>query len=252
MTPFWLTALLDFAPEEYDAGVMHWVLLTGYGLSKPRGERGEFATLMPNDGDPIVSDADDFLRVQRLGEGPSRLHLDLHVADPAAAAAHAVGLGATRVADRGTRVMRSPGGLPFCLVDGDGERRPAPAGWRAGHTSLVDVVCLDVPRRHWEGEQRFWSELTGWHLGAEPFPDYVYLDSPPGLPLRILLQRLGEPEGDVRAHLDWATTDRAAEVARHVACGSAAVAEHPAWTVLTGPGGTYCVTDRDPVTGTRG
>ena len=56
-------------------------------MSPSRGENGEFATLMPPDGD-------DFLRVQRLADGPSRIHLDLHVDDPSTAAERAVGLGA--------------------------------------------------------------------------------------------------------------------------------------------------------------
>jgi hypothetical protein len=67
MPPFWISAFLDFAPASYAEGVGFWAALTGYGVSDPRGDDGEFATLLPPDGD-------DFLRVQRLGNGPDRIH----------------------------------------------------------------------------------------------------------------------------------------------------------------------------------
>lgn len=244
-----MSAFLDYAPEDHDAGVMHWVMLTGYGLSARRGDHGEFATLIPNDGDPIVSDADSFLRLQRLADGPSRIHLDLHVGDVAAAATHAVSLGAVELADHGYRVLQSPGGFTFCFVSEPAARRPAPSGWRGGQHSLLDQVCVDVPQMHWDREPDFWASLTGWDLDQGRHPQFAFLRRPEGQPLRILLQRLDDPEGDVRAHLDWATTDRSAEVARHVAAGSTVVAEHDLWTVMRGPGSIYCVTDRDPTTG---
>ena len=90
---------------------------------------------------------DDFLRVQRLEQGPSRIHLDLHVTDAGAAAERAVALGA-RVVDRpeqGYVVLESPGGFTFCFVHHPASRRPRPTAWPGGHTSLVDQVCLDIP-----------------------------------------------------------------------------------------------------------
>ena len=77
-TPTWISAFLDLAPEEPERATAFWQGVTGYGLSPARGDHDEFATLLPPDGD-------DFLRVQRLGGGPSRIHLDLHVADLAPA-----------------------------------------------------------------------------------------------------------------------------------------------------------------------
>lgn len=245
MSPFWLSAFLDFAPAEFDDGVDFWCSVTGYGLSETRGHDGEFRTLLPPMGD-------GFLRVQRLGEGPSRIHLDVHVADPLTATELAVQLGATVTSRPGSYVvLRSPGGLTFCLVSHRAATRPDPTVWPGGHRSIIDQACLDIPAATYDAERTFWLGLTGWELGVSAvLPEFSNLRRPPGIPLRILLQRLEEPDGTARAHLDLATSDRAAETVRHVALGAAVLAEDSYWTVLSGPTGQqYCITDRDPETG---
>lgn len=246
MQPFWIAAFLDFAPSHHEAGVAFWSRLTSYDVSPVRGDLGKFATLLPPDGDA-------FLRVQRLDEGDDRIHLDLHVADPRSAADDAVAWGATEVADHGYVVLRSPGGFEFCFVSHPAERVPAPSAWPGGHTSRADQVCLDVPADHFESECAFWAEVTGWEpRRSSVSPEFGSLVRPDGHPVRILFQRLGADDGGTttRAHLDWATTDRPAEVARHVALGATVEAERPVWTVLVdATGRRYCVTDRDPVTG---
>lgn len=139
--------------------------------------------------------------------------------------------------------MRSPGGFTFCqtLLDGD------PSLVRDGAT-LLDQVCLDIPSDAWEPETAFWRDLTGRRLEAATAPGFARLVTP-GQP-RILLQRLDDPAGPVRAHPDLATADRDADTAAHVALGAHVVAVHGYWTVLTAPGGqVYCLTDRDPTTG---
>ena len=66
----------------------------------------------------------------------------------------------------------------------------------------------------------------------------------------MLLQRLDEPEGLVRAHLDLGTTDRSAEVARHEGLGARVRSVEEFRTVLSDPSGlAYCVTDRDQASG---
>ena len=87
----WLTVFLDFPAASFGAGVAFWREVTGSGLSPRRGAAGEFATLLPADGDA-------YLRVQRVAGGSGGHHLDLHV-DPALAsveqaAERAVALGA--------------------------------------------------------------------------------------------------------------------------------------------------------------
>lgn len=247
MPPAWITAYLHFAPDGYDEGVRFWSVLTEYDVSSRRGQTGEFATLVPPEGDA-------FLRVQRLDACGDRIHLDLHVADPRAAADEAVARGATEVADHGYVVLRSPGGFTFCFVTHPAANRPGPTIWPEGHASLVDQVCLDIPASSYERESEFWRDLTGWEERASSVsPEFHSLLRPEGHPLRLLLQRLGEETGDVRAHLDWATTDRAAETARHVALGATVDGTYSHWTVLVDPiGRIYCITDRQPATGLLG
>lgn len=244
MTPLWLTAFLDLAADDHDAGTALWSRLTGYGVSSPRGEQGEFTTLPPLAGD-------DFLRVQRLDSGASRVHVDIHVADVDEAVADAVALGAAVIDRRGYAVLSSPGGLPFCLASSRPRTRPAPTVWPGGHTSLLDQVCLDIPASSYAAECDFWAGLTGWELrGSSTHDEFQHLVRPPEQPLRLLLQRLDESSGPVRAHLDVAVNDREAETRRHLAAGSELVRHQEWWTVLRGPRGTtYCLTDRDPKTG---
>ena len=228
----WTTAFLDSPSRVAEP---FWQAVTGSSLSTRRGADGAFATLLPPQGDA-------YLRVQVVGIGPARVHLDLHVDDVAAQARRALGLGAVVTADDGDLVvLRSPGGLPFCVVRWHGEEvRPI------GDLSLVDQVCLDIPVPVFDVEATFWSELTGWARRPASRPEFDVLDRPPGIPLRFLLQRVGGPAG---MHLDLACADRAAEVARHEALGAEIVRVHERWTTLRDPSGRlYCITDR-PVDG---
>ena len=246
-TPFWLSAFLDLPADRFADGVRFWQGATGYGLSAPRGEMDEFATLVPPDGD-------DYLRVQRLGSGPARIHLDVHVPDPRAAADRAVGLGAEELADRGYVTLRSPGGFVFCLVAHPGARRPAPAVWPGGHHSMIYQVCLDIPSDHWDAESAFWGTLLDGGLEVlARRPEFTWVRPGSRWALDVLLQRLDRADGPVTAHLDLGTTDRVAETARHVALGATAGVVEQFWTVLRDPSGTtYCVTGRDPATGRLG
>jgi hypothetical protein len=69
-----------------------------------------------------------------------------------------------------------------------------------------------------------------------------------GSPLQLLFQRLEEPVGPVRAHLDHGTDDLRAEVRRVVALGAQDVgAGHGGWHVLRDPAGLpFCVTANSP------
>lgn len=239
MDPFWLSAFLDLTPDELEPAVAHWAAVTGYGMSTTRGDDGEFASLLPADGD-------DHLRVQRLGEGPSGVHLDLHVAEVGPAVERAVAGGATLVSNDGYAVLRSPGGFPFCFVTRRAVVRPRPVDW-GGHASIVDQVCLDVPPRLYEAELSFWSAVTGWEVERLEDSEFDRLVRPAHSPLRLLLQRLDDDQERVTAHLDLSTTDRAAEVARHEALGARVAGVFDEWTVMEPPAGpTYCITDRVP------
>jgi hypothetical protein len=153
----WITVFLDFPAPAFGPGVAFWREVTGYGLSAPRGESGEFATLLPPDGDA-------YLRVQRVPAGPGGCHLDLHV-DTASefldgAASRAVRLGPSvlhRDDEDGLIVARSPAGLAFCLMHWAGETVvPGPLVTPDG-TTRVDTLCIDVPPERFQEECSFWA-----------------------------------------------------------------------------------------------
>lgn len=177
--------------------------------------------------------------MQVVGDGPARAHLDLHVDDVPGQAQRAVALGAAVVhAEDGLVVLRSPAGLAFCLVVWQGEAVRPPGG-----RSLVDQMCLDVPVGVFDAEADFWAALTGWPRQPGSRPEFDSLVRPEAMPLRLLLQRLGD--GPAGMHLDLACADRAAEVAGHERLGARVVAVHERWTTLRDPAGRwYCVTDR--------
>jgi catechol 2,3-dioxygenase-like lactoylglutathione lyase family enzyme len=241
-----LTFFLDLTPGDHAAALAFWRAATGYELSPPRGEEGEFASLLPPAGD-------EHLKVQRLAEGTSGTHVDVHVADLAPAVEHALDCGAVLVAQPGHAVLRSPGGYLFCLVTAPATAPSAPTSWPDGHRSRVDQLCLDIAPSVYDAECRFWAALTGWPTNHTPGSEFTRLQVPAELGTRVLLQRLEQDEGPVRGHLDLATDDRPVEVRRLVALGAVPIGEGPRWTVLRPPAGPpLCVTGRDPVTGRVG
>ena len=239
--PYWLTAFLDLPARVFDPATDFWSAVTGFPRSAVRGSDGEFATLRPPQGA-------EYVKVQRIGGAP-RIHLDVHVRDVPATATLAAGLGARVAADPGSGylVLTSPGGFVFCLVGHAAGETPPPATWPGGHRSRVDQVALDLPRDVHDLEAEFWSALLDEPVRALSGDEFSAIDRRPEFALRVLLHRLDEPFGRTRAHLDLATDDVPAEVARHVALGARHVADHDGWTVLRDPAGlAYCVTGRDP------
>jgi len=243
----WTTAFLDFPAATFQQGSAFWQAVTGAAMSAPRGPHAEFATLRPAQGDA-------FLRVQRLQDGPPGCHLDVHTDDVPAAAAHAERLGAAVIGrPDGYVVLRSPGGLSFCVVGHDGEsQRPLPTR-PDEHSSLVDQLSVDIPPESYGQELQFWSRLTGWPQTSASRPEFTFLSRPDGMPLRLLLQRLDEPQpgrAGCTAHLDLACDDVPAEQARHESLGAQVVRVLASWTTLRDPAGLlYCITRRNPATG---
>lgn len=237
-TPRWAWMFLDTPRHDAERSWRFWSTVTGQDVVDRRGDDGEFATLAPLHGASWV-------KLQAVAEGPGGVHLDLDVDDVRAASARAESLGARRVGSIGDTVviLRSPGGFVHCLTTWHGESGQV----RDGLTSILDQVCLDVPRRRWEAENAYWPALTGWLRRDGRLPEFASVDAGAPLPLRLLLQRLGEDDGDVRAHLDLACSDRAAETRRHEAAGARVVAVNAFWSVLEDPvGRVYCLTDRSP------
>ena len=239
----WMTAFLDLPAHTFDVDTMFWRAVTGSGLSSSRGEHDEFATLVPRDGDP-------YLKVQRIADGPARIHLDLHTDDVPGFVEQATTLGAHVQWSGDHVVMTSPGGFTFCAVPHPGGTTiPSPVPWWGG-SSIVDQVCLDIPGTQLDVETDFWARLTGWEHTEGRFSEFTCLERPEGQPLRLLLQRLESDDGPVRAHFDLSSVDRLAEVVRHRLLDAELVRDTGNWTVLRDPAGLeYCVTDRDPATG---
>lgn len=232
----WIQLFIDVPREGWERSVDFWTAATGWAASEPRGEGGQFVTLVPADGPGWV-------KLQAV-DGPPRLHLDLD--DPARAGAtrRSVGLGARPQWEyEGVPVMRSPGGLFFChTVEAPGRID------RGDPLRVLDQVCIDIPARLWESETAFWAELLQRPLTKGREPEFAFLDG--GAALRVLLQRLDDESGEVRAHPDFAVADRAEETRRHVALGAEVEGVFAWWTVLRAPDGhVYCLTERDPATG---
>ncbi len=246
MTVSWITAFLDLPAPAFDASVAFWRAATGSSISASRGERGEFATLLPSTGDA-------HLRVQRTEDGPPGVHLDLHTDDVRGLAAHAVQLGAQIVEDRGYVVLRSPAGLTWCAVPHHGESRRSVAVRSAGGASLLDQVCIDVPHERFEAECAFWSAVTGWALLAGSRPEFAAIERPDAMPIRFLLQRLRPDDAGTaaRAHPDLACgADVDGLVAEHVSLGAVRLArpEGAPWQPMRDPSGlVYCLTPRPPL-----
>jgi hypothetical protein len=237
----WMWAFLDTPRADAGRSWTYWSDVTGWPLSATRGETGEFATLLPAEGDPWV-------KVQAVAEGAGGIHLDLDVENPRDAAEEAKRLGAVEIGTIGESetvvILRSPTGLVFCLTTWHGDAVQV----REGAPDLLDQVCIDLPEQAHDRETEFWEQLTGWPWRPSDVPEFSSLVRPDGMPLRLLFQRLGEHDGPARAHVDLACVDRSATRARHVAAGAEVVAERDFWTVLREPvGRVYCLTDRTPV-----
>ena len=237
----WTYVFVDRPVERFSQAGAFWTAVTDTSLSAPRGEHGEFVTLLPEGADPCV-------KVQGVASGEGGAHLDFAVEDVPGFVESALKLGARTAAEHdGWAVLRSPAGQLFCAVPWHGESvRPPVVGG-----SRVDQVCVDLPPSAYDAEVAFFGALLpDWSSRPGSRPEFHVIAPPPGLPVRILLQRLDD-ERPVSAHLDLACGgDTDAVRARHEQLGAVHVADHPHWTVLRDPaGGLYCLTGRDAHTG---
>ncbi|MEV4411997.1 VOC family protein [Catellatospora sp. NPDC049609] len=239
----WTYAFIDRPAGLFTEAASFWSKATGTHLTARRGERAEFATLLPIGADPC-------LKVQAVGDGGGA-HLDFAVDDVAALAGRARELGAAVVGEHATfTVLRSPGGLPFCAVPWQDEfRRPMAQAAPDGALSRLDQVCVDVGPDAYDAEVSFWGELTGWGAYPGSRPEFHVVEQPAELPVRILLQRLRE-QRPTSAHLDLACSEIEGVRAWHEKLGATHVADGARWVVMRDPaGGVYCLTARDPKTG---
>lgn len=247
----WMHVFVDVPPDAASATRTFWSRALGWETGPQWTQHPEFRSLIPGTGDRYV-------HVQEI-DGEPRVHLDVVVDDLDTARDALRDLGAEaapRTAE--WQVMRSPGGLPFCLC-----REPAagvrPAGTQHadGHRSRLVQVCIDAPADLFDRESAFWRAATGWDYRTSAHnPELADLRGPATAPLRLLMQRLGadDPGTTTRAHIDLGSDDLDAEADRLVSFGAQKVAPGKGyvdrtrgWVVMADPTGLpFCVTSKPP------
>lgn len=239
---------MDRPEATFAAAADFWQAVTGTGRSTARGDRNQFATLLPPAGDAHI-------RVQRIDRGPGGTHLDVHTDDPVGLVERAVRSGATVVDRDPVPVLRSPGGYVWCVVAWHGEKEVSPPHvGSSGAPSRLDQLCLDISPTDFDAEVTFWGQLLGWPVDRSTSrPEFAVVDRPDGIPIRLLLQRIGDGERATTGHFDLAAGDRVADVVvEHVEAGAAEEPGDFPWTVMVDPSGhRYCVTPRDPFASKR-
>ena len=236
MSAGWLHVVLD-APAVEPTGAF-WSAVLGWPLGAPWPDHPELRSFVPPDGDAYV-------HLQQV-DGPVGAHLDLEVDDVDAEADRLVGLGAARVrrtADWLT--LRSPGGLPLCLLTARPRTRPGPVTGPTGTARRLVQVCLDLPPRLVDAEAAFWRAVLPWDEVVIDDPEFLGRRVPPaGHPLQVLLQRLGDDDGGpARVHLDLGADALADGVALVQDLGAVPVHEGGGFVAHRDPAGRlFCVT----------
>lgn len=244
----WLHAVLDVPDDSYEPFAGFWSAALGWPPGEPWRDHPELRSFVPPQGRSYV-------HLQRI-EGPPRVHLDVEADDGAddgaATVRRAQELGAELVGGNGEwQTLHSPGGLPFCVVPPGAHEPPGPVAWPEGHRSRLVQVCVDSPMAAHDQEVAFWRAfLPGrWADGRSPeFTGKWHDDA--GSPVQLLFQRLEEPDGPVRAHLDLGTDDLEGEARRLLALGADDIGPgRGGWWALRDPGGlAFCATRNSPET----
>ncbi|MCW2848217.1 MAG: hypothetical protein JWR90_2191 [Marmoricola sp.] len=237
----WLHAFIDVPADLHASQAGFWGSVLGWPAGAPWPGHPELSSFEPPSGSPYV-------HLQRI-DGPPRVHLDLESDEPEGLVERALALGADLVSESDEwRTLLSPGGLPFCVLEAREREAPAPTAWPDGHRSRLAQLCIDSPVSVHEAEVRFWRALlpARWVESSSPeFAGKWHDDA--GSPLQLLFQRLDEPDGTVRAHLDHGTDDLAAEVRRIRDLGAEDIGPGRGWHALRDPAGLpFCVTENSP------
>jgi hypothetical protein len=103
------TIVVDVPEAEHDQALGFWQAATGQTLPRNARSPEYHGATLPGQGFGLL--------IQRLEEGESRVHLDIHTDDLEAEVARLERLGARRVRQvHRWWIMRDPAGLPFCVV----------------------------------------------------------------------------------------------------------------------------------------
>lgn len=238
----WIHTVIDVPTSLHGTASDFWAAALGWPVGGPWPGHAELRSFEPPSGTPYV-------HLQEI-DGTPRVHLDLQGDDAEALVGRAVELGARRVGESDRwQTLLSPGGLPFCALAATGARpRPAPVAWPDGHRSRLVQVCVDSPASRHAAEVAFWRALLGGRWVDSPGPEFAgKWHDDLGSPIQLLFQRLEEPGGAVRAHLDLGTDDLPAEVSRLLDLGAEDVGPGRGWHVLRDPTGlAFCATENSP------
>jgi hypothetical protein len=101
---------IDVPDADHDRELAFWAAATG-------SELAHITQFPAFHGGPLTGAGDAALLVQRLGDGPPRVHIDIHTSDLEAEVTRLEQAGATRLRQEGGWwIMRDPAGLVFCVV----------------------------------------------------------------------------------------------------------------------------------------
>jgi hypothetical protein len=107
--------VIDVAPADHEKELAFWAGVSGGPLTQGARYPEYHGTDIPGQ--------DIGLLVQRLEDGASRVHVDIHTTDVDAEVARLENLGATRVRQANSWwIMHDPAGLPFCVIPDGPER----------------------------------------------------------------------------------------------------------------------------------
>jgi hypothetical protein len=237
----WLHVFIDVAPNIAQQSATFWSAALGWPLGDSWPGHPEFRSFAAPEGHSFIH--------RQIGDHGPRIHFDLEIVDRGLAD-RLVELGAV-VTGRGDgwRPMRSPGGLPYCLVDRQEHLRP-PALVCDAHRSRLVQICIDSPPTVQDQEVAFWRAATGWRWRESHHDEFAgKLHPPAGSSVQLLFQRLGpdDPGTAVRAHIDLGADDVEAETNRLVKLGAERLGPGRGWIVLRDPVGMiFCVTGNSP------
>ena len=241
----WLHTVIDVPAGLHASTATFWERALGWALGDPWPDHPELRSFEPPRGEPYV-------HLQAI-DGAPRVHIDVESEDPRASIDRAVAGGAEVVGRFERWVgLRSPGGLPFCVLPAVARLAPEPVAWPSGHRSRLVQVSIDSPGARHDDEVAFWRGLLGGRWVGYSSPEFAEFagkwHDDAGSPLQLLFQRLDEPDGEVRAHLDLGTDGQPAEVRRLLDLGAEDVGRgHGGWHVLRDPTGQeFCATENAP------
>ena len=102
--------VIDVPQTDHDAELAFWGTATGSNLARVE----QFPEYH---GGRLAGCGDAAMLVQRLGDGPAAIHIDIHTSDLEAEVARLEQAGATRVQQvHAWWIMRDPAGLLFCVI----------------------------------------------------------------------------------------------------------------------------------------